>query len=159
MMTGADVRSSFLEFFRARGHEIVRSSPIVPQNDPTLLFTNAGMVQFKNVFLGVEQRANPRAASAQKCLRLSGKHNDLEEVGRATYHHTLFEMLGNWSFGDYYKQDAIAWAWELLTREWKLPKDKLWATVYKDDDEAARLWLKRSDLPKRRVLRFGEKEN
>ncbi|HSP98879.1 MAG TPA: alanine--tRNA ligase-related protein, partial [Candidatus Dormibacteraeota bacterium] len=114
-MTGADVRSSFLEFFRARGHEIVRSSSIVPSNDPTLLFTNAGMVQFKNVFLGQEHRDNPRTASAQKCLRLSGKHNDLEEVGRDTYHHTLFEMLGNWSFGEYYKKEAILWAWELLT--------------------------------------------
>jgi hypothetical protein len=104
MMTGADIRSSFLEFFRARGHEIVRSSSLVPENDPTLLFTNAGMVQFKNVFLGREKRANSRAASSQRCLRLSGKHNDLEEVGRDTYHHTLFEMLGNWSFGDYYKR-------------------------------------------------------
>jgi alanyl-tRNA synthetase len=124
-----------------------------------LLFTNAGMVQFKNIFLGVEKPPYARAASAQKCLRISGKHNDLEAVGRDTYHHTFFEMLGNWSFGDYYKKEAIAWAWELLASEWKLPKDKLWATVYKDDDEAERLWLEISGLPKERVLRFGEKEN
>jgi alanyl-tRNA synthetase len=117
------------------------------------------MVQFKNIFLGVEKPSYARAANAQKCLRISGKHNDLEAVGRDTYHHTFFEMLGNWSFGDYYKEEAIAWAWELLTREWKLPKDKLWTTVYKDDDEAERLWLKISGLPKERVLRFGEKEN
>ncbi len=158
-MTGADVRSSFLEFFRARGHEIVRSSSIVPTNDPTLLFTNAGMVQFKNVFLGQEQRANPRAASAQKCLRLSGKHNDLEEVGRDTYHHTLFEMLGNWSFGEYYKKEAIGWAWELLTEVWKLPKDKLWATVFRTDDEAESLWKRDTDINPAQVLRFDEKDN
>src|SRR5215471_14896423 len=157
-MTGADIRSSFLDFFRVRGHEIVRSAPIVPPNDPTLLFTNAGMVQFKNVFLGREQRANPRAASAQKCLRLSGKHNDLEEVGRDTYHHTLFEMLGNWSFGDYYKTEAIEWAWELLAKQWKLPTDKLWATVYTTDDEAENLWKKLTPLPASRILRF-EREN
>jgi alanyl-tRNA synthetase len=132
---------------------------LVPEKDPTLLFTNAGMVQFKNVFLGVEKPPYARAASAQKCLRISGKHNDLEAVGRDTYHHTFFEMLGNWSFGDYYKKEAIAWAWELLTAEWKLPKDKLWATVYQDDDETERLWLKITGLPKERVLRFGEKEN
>ena len=159
MMTGADVRSSFLEFFRARGHEVVRSSSIVPSNDPTLLFTNAGMVQFKNVFLGQETRANPRAASAQKCLRLSGKHNDLEEVGRDTYHHTLFEMLGNWSFGEYYKKEAIAWAWELLTDVWKLPKDKLWATVFRTDDEAESLWKGTTDINPAQVLRFDEKDN
>src|SRR5215471_19724884 len=153
-MTGADIRSSFLEFFRARGHEIVRSSSLVPHNDPTLLFTNAGMVQFKNVFLGRERRANPRAASAQKCLRLSGKHNDLEEVGRDTYHHTLFEMLGNWSFGDYYKREAIEWAWELLTAVWKLPKDKLYATVHTTDDQAATLWAETTDVGRDRILRF-----
>ena len=158
-MTGADVRSSFLEFFRARGHEIVRSSSIVPPDDPTLLFTNAGMVQFKNVFLGQEQRANPRAASAQKCLRLSGKHNDLEEVGRDTYHHTFFEMLGNWSFGEYYKREAIGWAWELLTAVWKLPKAKLWATVYRTDDEADRLWRSETDIAAAQILRFDEKDN
>ena len=158
-MTGADIRSSFLEFFRARGHEIVRSSSLVPENDPTLLFTNAGMVQFKNVFLGREKRANPRAASSQRCLRLSGKHNDLEEVGRDTYHHTLFEMLGNWSFGEYYKKEAIEWAWELLTDVWKLPKEKLWATVYKSDDEAESLWRSQTDITPSQILRFGEKDN
>ncbi len=158
-MTGADIRSSFLDFFRARGHEIVRSSSLVPHDDPTLLFTNAGMVQFKNVFLGQETRANPRAASAQRCLRLSGKHNDLEEVGRDTYHHTLFEMLGNWSFGEYYKSEAIAWAWELLTEVWKLPKAQLWATVYRTDDEAERLWRARTDIDRAQILRFDERDN
>jgi alanyl-tRNA synthetase len=159
MMTGADIRSSFLEFFRARGHEVVRSSSLVPKNDPTLLFTNAGMVQFKNVFLGREKRANPRAASAQRCLRLSGKHNDLEEVGRDTYHHTLFEMLGNWSFGEYYKKEAIEWAWELLTAVWKLPKDKLWATVYRTDDETESLWHAHTDIAPAQILRFDEQDN
>ncbi len=158
-MTGADVRSSFLEFFRARGHEIVRSASLIPANDPTLLFTNAGMVQFKNVFLGREKRANPRAASAQKCLRLSGKHNDLEEVGRDTYHHTLFEMLGNWSFGEYCKKEAIGWAWELLTEVWKLPKDKLWATVFTTDDQAESLWRNQTDITPTQILRFDEKDN
>ncbi|HEY3305359.1 MAG TPA: alanine--tRNA ligase [Candidatus Binatia bacterium] len=158
-MTGNEIRKSFLDYFAKRGHTIVRSSSLVPEKDPTLLFTNAGMVQFKNIFLGVEKPSAVRAASAQKCLRISGKHNDLEAVGRDTYHHTFFEMLGNWSFGDYYKKEAIAWAWELLTREWKLPKDKLWATVYEDDEEAERLWLEISGLPKERILRFGEKEN
>jgi alanyl-tRNA synthetase len=159
MATGSEIRQSFLDFFGKHGHTVVRSSSLVPEKDPTLLFTNAGMVQFKNVFLGVEKPPYARAASAQKCLRISGKHNDLEAVGRDTYHHTFFEMLGNWSFGDYYKEEAITWAWELLTREWKLPKDKLWATVYKDDDEAANLWRKISGLPKERVLRFGEADN
>ena len=159
MITGAEVRSSFLEFFRERGHEVVRASSIVPENDPTLLFTNAGMVQFKNVFLGVETRDNPRAASSQKCLRLSGKHNDLEEVGRDTYHHTLFEMLGNWSFGEYYKREAIGWAWELLTDVWKLPKDKLWATVYRTDDEAEQLWREITDINPQQIQRFDEKDN
>src|ERR1043165_8754090 len=159
MMTGNEVRKSFLDFFAKKGHTIVRSAPLVPEKDPTLLFTNAGMVQFKNIFLGVEKPQSKRVADTQKCLRISGKHNDLEAVGRDTYHHTFFEMLGNWSFGDYYKKEAIAWAWELLTKEWKLPVDKLWATVYKDDDEAERLWLQISGLPKERVLRFGEKDN
>jgi alanyl-tRNA synthetase len=159
MMTGNEVRKSFLDFFAKKGHTIVRSAPLVPEKDPTLLFTNAGMVQFKNIFLGVEKPQSRRVADAQKCLRISGKHNDLEAVGRDTYHHTFFEMLGNWSFGDYYKKEAIEWAWELLTKVWKLPADKLWATVYKDDDDAERLWLQISGLPKERVLRFGEKEN
>jgi alanyl-tRNA synthetase len=158
-MTGAQIRSAFLEFFRQRGHEIVRSSSLVPEKDPTLLFTNAGMVQFKDVFLGNETRANLRATSAQRCLRLSGKHNDLDEVGRDTYHHTLFEMLGNWSFGDYYKREAIGWAWELLTKEWGLPKDRLWATVFTTDDEAEGVWRSETDITPERILRFGEKDN
>ncbi len=159
MMTGAEIRSAFIEFFRQRGHEVVASASLVPDKDPTLLFTNAGMVQFKNVFLGTEKRANPRAVDSQKCLRLSGKHNDLEEVGRDTYHHTFFEMLGNWSFGNYYKPEAIAWAWELFTKEWKLPKDKLYATVFQTDDEAAECWRAHTDIARDHVLRFGEKDN
>jgi alanyl-tRNA synthetase len=158
-MTGNEIRKSFLDFFTKQGHTVVKSSSLVPDKDPTLLFTNAGMVQFKNVFLGKERRPYVRATSAQKCLRISGKHNDLEAVGRDTYHHTFFEMLGNWSFGDYYKAEAIQWAWELLTKEWALPKDQLWATVYVDDDEAERLWAKISGLPAERIKRFGEKEN
>ncbi|MBI2989010.1 MAG: alanine--tRNA ligase [Deltaproteobacteria bacterium] len=159
MLTGNEIRKSFLDYFVKQGHTIVKSSSLVPEKDPTLLFTNAGMVQFKNVFLGVERLPYTRAASSQKCLRISGKHNDLEAVGRDTYHHTFFEMLGNWSFGDYYKEEAITWAWELLIKEWGLPKDKLWATVYQDDNDAERLWIKISGLPKERVLRFGEKDN
>ena len=158
-MTGAQIRSAFLEFFRQRGHEVVRSSSLVPEKDPTLLFTNAGMVQFKDVFLGNETRANLRAASAQRCLRLSGKHNDLDEVGRDTYHHTLFEMLGNWSFGDYYKREAIGWAWELLTKEWRLPKERLFVTIFTTDDEAEKLWRSETDIGHDRILRFGEKDN
>jgi alanyl-tRNA synthetase len=159
MMTGNDIRKSFLDYFSRQSHTVVKSSSLVPDKDPTLLFTNAGMVQFKNVFLGKERLPYSRATSSQKCLRISGKHNDLEAVGRDTYHHTFFEMLGNWSFGDYYKAEAIEWAWELLTREWSLPKEKLWATVYLDDDETERLWARISGLPAERVRRFGEKEN
>ena len=159
MITGNEIRQSFLNYFVKQGHTVVNSSSLVPEKDPTLLFTNAGMVQFKNVFLGQERLPYVRAASAQKCLRISGKHNDLEAVGRDTYHHTFFEMLGNWSFGDYYKAEAIGWAWELLTKEWGLPKDKLWATVFLDDDEAEQLWAKISGLPAERIQRFGEKEN
>ena len=159
MITGNQIRKSFLDFFAQRGHTVVRSSSLVPDKDPTLLFTNAGMVQFKNVFLGQERLSYVRAASAQKCLRISGKHNDLEAVGRDTYHHTFFEMLGNWSFGDYYKAEAIEWAWQLLTGEWGLPKEKLYVTVYLDDDEAEQLWYKISGLPRERISRFGAKEN
>jgi alanyl-tRNA synthetase len=132
---------------------------VVPLNDPTLLFTNAGMNQFKDIFLGNKEPECERAVNSQKCLRASGKHNDLEDVGKDDYHHTFFEMLGNWSFGDYYKEEAILWAWELLTREWQLPKSRLYATVYKDDDEAYELWKKISNLPEDRILRFGEKDN
>jgi alanyl-tRNA synthetase len=159
MMTGNDIRKSFLDYFIKQGHTAVKSSSLVPDKDPTLLFTNAGMVQFKNVFLGQERLPYGRAASSQKCLRISGKHNDLEAVGRDTYHHTFFEMLGNWSFGDYYKAEAIEWAWELLTKEWGLPKDKLWATVYLDDNQAEKLWAKISGMPMERIRRFGEKDN
>jgi alanyl-tRNA synthetase len=159
MITGNQIRQSFLDYFVKQGHTVVRSSSLVPDKDPTLLFTNAGMVQFKNVFLGQERPPYVRAASAQKCLRISGKHNDLEAVGRDTYHHTFFEMLGNWSFGDYYKAEAIQWAWDLLTKEWGLPKDKLYATVYLNDNEAEKLWFKISGLPPERVSRFGDKEN
>jgi len=159
MLTGNEIRKSFLDFFAKQGHTVVKSSSLIPEKDPTLLFTNAGMVQFKNVFLGQQRLPYVRATSAQKCLRISGKHNDLEAVGRDTYHHTFFEMLGNWSFGDYYKAEAIAWAWDLLTREWQLPKERLYATVYLNDDEAERLWLQISGLPAERVRRFGDKEN
>ncbi len=156
-MTSREVRQSFLDFFKSKQHTIVPSAPVIPHGDPTLLFTNAGMNQFKEIFLGVGKRDYTRAADTQKCIRVSGKHNDLEEVGRDTYHHTLFEMLGNWSFGDYYKKEAIAWAWELLTEVWKLPKERLWVTVYKTDDEAATIWAKYIDPS--RILKFGEKEN
>ncbi|GAB4340413.1 MAG: alanine--tRNA ligase [Calditrichia bacterium] len=159
MKSSKQIRAEFIQFFQDKGHTFVPSSPVVPQDDPTLLFTNAGMNQFKDVFLGTGKRAYSRAVNSQKCIRVSGKHNDLEEVGRDTYHHTFFEMLGNWSFGDYYKKEAIQWAWELLTELWKLPKDKLYATVYLDDDEAAELWPKVTDIPAERVLRFDEKDN
>ena len=158
-MRGSEARKSFLDFFQSKGHLIVPSAPIVPIGDPTLMFTNAGMVPFKDVFLGVAEPPAKRVADSQKCLRISGKHNDLEEVGRDTYHHTLFEMLGNWSFADYYKPEAIEWAWELLTGVWGLPKDRLYASVYRTDDEAEKLWKKIAGLPSERVLRFDEKDN
>ena len=158
-MTSQEIRQQFLDFFKSKDHRIVPSSPVVPFNDPTLLFTNAGMNQFKDVFLGTGTREYKRAANTQKCIRVSGKHNDLEEVGHDTYHHTFFEMLGNWSFGDYYKKEAILWAWELLTKVWKLPKERLWATVYKDDDEAFDLWKQVTDINHKHILRFGEKDN
>ena len=158
-MTSNEVRKSFVEFFEQHKHRFIPSSPVVPYDDPTLLFTNAGMNQFKDVFLGKGKRDYTRAVNYQKCIRVSGKHNDLEEVGHDTYHHTFFEMLGNWSFGDYYKKEAIEWAWELLTGIWKLPKDKLYATVYKTDDEAAELWKKATDISHDRILKFGEKQN
>ena len=130
----------FSRVFQDKNHEFIRSSSVVPSDDPTLLFTNAGMNQFKPIFLDQIAPDYPRAVNSQKCIRVSGKHNDLEEVGVDTFHHTFFEMLGNWSFGDYYKKDAIQWAWELFTEKWKLDKNRLWATVYKDDDEAFNLW-------------------
>lgn len=167
MVKSAEIRQSFLAFFKSKKHQIVKSAPVVPQNDPTLLFTNAGMNQFKDIFLGTRQRPNPRVADSQKCIRVSGKHNDLEQVGRDTYHHTFFEMLGNWSFGDYFKAEAIKWAWELLTNVWQLPKDRLYATVFEGDDtdnvpfdeEAVDEWKKQTDIDHSHVLAFDKKEN
>ncbi|MCH7500345.1 MAG: alanine--tRNA ligase, partial [Nitrospinae bacterium] len=158
-MTGNEIRKRFLDFFAERGHTVVPSDSLVPKNDPTLLFTNAGMVQFKNVFLGQEKRAYTRAASSQKCVRAGGKHNDLEQVGRTARHHTFFEMLGNFSFGDYFKKDAIIYAWDFLTKDMQLPADKLYVSVYKDDDEAFELWKKEIKLAGDRIFRFGDKEN
>jgi len=159
MQSVNDIRSSFLSFFEKNGHEVVASSPLVPRNDPTLMFTNAGMVQFKNVFTGLEKRPYSRATSSQKCVRAGGKHNDLDNVGFTARHHTFFEMLGNFSFGDYFKAQAIELAWTLLTKEWGLPKDKLTATVYLDDDEAFGLWKKIAGLPEERIVRLGAKSN
>jgi alanyl-tRNA synthetase len=158
-MTGNEIRKRFLDFFAERGHTVVPSDSLVPKNDPTLLFTNAGMVQFKNVFLGQEKPGYTRAASSQKCVRAGGKHNDLEQVGRTARHHTFFEMLGNFSFGDYFKKDAIIYAWDFLTKEMKLPVDKLYASVYKDDDEAFELWKKEIKLTDDRIFRFGDEDN
>jgi alanyl-tRNA synthetase len=158
-MTSKEIRQQFLDFFASKEHRIVSSAPVVPYDDPTLLFTNAGMNQFKDVFLGAGSREYKRAADTQKCIRVSGKHNDLEEVGHDTYHHTFFEMLGNWSFGDYYKKEAIEWAWELLTGVYKLPKERLYATVYKTDDEAFDLWKNHTDINPAHILRFAEKDN
>ncbi len=153
------IRQSFLDFFKEKKHEIVPSAPLIPKGDPTLLFVNAGMVPFKDYFLGVRTPPAPRVADCQKCLRISGKHNDLEAVGRDSYHHTFFEMLGNWSFGDYYKREAIAWHWELVTKVWEIPAGLLYATIYKDDDEAEAAWKTIPDLLPGRILRFGEKDN
>jgi len=157
--TTAKIRQSFLDFFKERGHTIVPSFSLVPKGDPTLLFVNAGMVPFKDYFLGVRTPPYPRVVDCQKCLRISGKHNDLEAVGRDTYHHTFFEMLGNWSFGDYYKTEAIAWHWELITKVWGVDPSLLYATVHKDDDEARNIWLAMNVLPAERILSFGDKEN
>ena len=155
-MKASSIRSTFLKFFESKGHQIVASSPVVPGDDPTLLFTNAGMNQFKDVFLGFDKRPYTRAATSQKCIRAGGKHNDLENVGYTARHHTFFEMLGNFSFGDYFKKDAIRYAWELLTVHFGLPKDKLWATVYAEDDEAHDIWLKDIGLPAERIVRIGD---
>jgi alanyl-tRNA synthetase len=157
--TTAKVRSSFLKFFEERGHKIEKSASLIPKGDPTLLFVNAGMVPFKDYFLGIRTPPNPRIVNCQKCLRLSGKHNDLEAVGRDTYHHTFFEMLGNWSFGDYYKEEAIKWHWELITKVWEIDPKLLWATVHKDDKESEDIWLKMGVLPRERILPFGDKDN
>ncbi|MCX7692573.1 alanine--tRNA ligase [Tepidimonas taiwanensis] len=156
MFSVADIRRTFLDFFAQRGHTVVPSSPLVPANDPTLMFTNSGMVQFKDVFLGTDKRPYVRAASVQACLRAGGKHNDLENVGYTARHHTFFEMLGNWSFGDYFKRESLKWAWELLTDVFRLPPDRLWATVYHEDDEAYDIWTKEIGLPPERVVRIGD---
>jgi alanyl-tRNA synthetase len=155
-MKAAAIRRQFLDYFAARGHTIVPSAPLVPANDPTLLFTNSGMVQFKDVFLGKEQRSYVRAADVQRCLRAGGKHNDLENVGYTARHHTFFEMLGNWSFGDYFKREAILWAWDLLTNVYKLPPDRLWVTVYHTDEEAFEAWASDIGLPRERIVRIGD---
>ncbi|WP_147651410.1 alanine--tRNA ligase [Vulcaniibacterium gelatinicum] len=154
--TSNQIRADFLEFFRARGHAVVPSSPLVPGNDPTLLFTNAGMVQFKDVFLGAEKRSYTRAVSSQRCVRAGGKHNDLDQVGYTARHHTFFEMLGNFSFGDYFKKEAITWAWELLTEVWKLPPERLLVTIYHTDDEAYDIWHEVVGLPPERIIRIGD---
>ena len=164
-MTVKQIRKTFTDFFAAKGHTIVPSAPMVVKNDPTLMFTNAGMNQFKDIFLGNAPAAAKRVADSQKCLRVSGKHNDLEEVGHDTYHHTMFEMLGNWSFGDYFKKEAIGWAWELLTEVYKLPKDRLYATVFEGyapdgldaDNEARDYWLQY--LPADRILMGNKHDN
>jgi len=157
-MRAAEIRQKFLDFFASKGHEVVASSPLIPGNDPTLMFTVAGMVQFKDVFLGFEKRNYTRAVTSQKCLRAGGKHNDLENVGYTARHQTFFEMLGNFSFGDYFKQDAIAYAWEFLTgAQWlNLPKDKLLVTVYASDDEAFDIWNKSVGVPAERIIRIGD---
>jgi alanyl-tRNA synthetase len=154
-----EIRRAFLDYFRGRGHEVVASSPLVPRNDPTLMFTNAGMVQFKNVFTGQETRPYVRAATAQKCVRAGGKHNDLDNVGYTARHHTFFEMLGNFSFGDYFKADAIELAWTLLTRDFALARDRLWITVYHDDDEAFSHWKKITGFPDERIIRIASADN
>ena len=157
-MRSHDIRAMFTDYFVRQGHTYVPSSSLVPQDDPSLLFVNAGMVPFKNVFLGQEQRPYERACSVQKCMRVSGKHNDLEQVGTSPRHHTLFEMLGNFSFGDYYKLEAISYAWELLVDVFKLPLERLWVTVHHEDEEAARLW-ESIGMPRERILVFGDEDN
>src|SRR4030088_884793 len=159
MQSVSDIRRTFLEYFRSNGHEVVASSPLVPRNDPTLMFTNAGMVQFKNVFTGVEKRPYQRAATSQKCVRAGGKNNDLDNVGYTARHHTFFEMLGNFSFGDYFKDRAIELAWNLITKEFGLPVDRLLVTVYVDDDDAFNLWKKIAGLPESKIVRIAGADN
>ena len=159
MYSSQTIRKQFLNFFKQKKHKEVNSAPVIPTNDPTLLFTNAGMNQFKNIFLGQKKPVVKRMTDSQKCIRAGGKHNDLEEVGKDGTHHTFFEMLGNWSFGDYYKKEAILWAWELLTEVWELPKDRLYATVYKNDQEAYELWKENTDIKSGHIMYFGEKDN
>ena len=165
MIKSQQIREQFISFFTERGHSFVRSAPVVPSDDPTLLFTNSGMAQFKDIFLGTGSRDYKRAVNSQKCIRASGKHNDLEDVGRDNYHHTFFEMLGNWSFGDYFKQQAIVWAWELCTEVWGLPGEKLWATVFEGgdgvdpDEEAENFWRRETGIRKEQVLRYDKSDN
>jgi alanyl-tRNA synthetase len=155
-MKVSQIRQAYLDFFAQKGHQIVPSSPVVPGDDPTLLFTNAGMNQFKDVFLGFDKRPYTRATTAQKCIRAGGKHNDLDNVGYTARHHTFFEMLGNFSFGDYFKKDAIQFAWDLLTQVFKLPKEKLLVTVYAEDDEAYAIWKDQIGVPADRIIRIGD---
>lgn len=159
IQTAAQIRHSFIEFFKSKEHQFIRSAPVVPLDDPTLLFTNAGMNQFKPIFLGENKDQLKRVANSQKCIRVSGKHNDLEVVGKDTYHHTFFEMLGNWSFGNYYKEEAIAWAWELLTQVWKLDPNRIFVTIHHTDDEAGKIWSKISKFPAHKIMKFGDKDN
>ena len=155
-MNSNKIRQLFLDFFRDKGHEVLPSMSLIPKDDPTLLFTNSGMVQFKSVFLGDEDRQCKRAVTVQKCLRAGGKHNDLENVGRTSRHHTFFEMLGNFSFGDYFKEEAIQWAWEFLTARLKLPADKLIVTVYEKDDEAATIWQNKAGVNPEKIFKLGD---
>jgi alanyl-tRNA synthetase len=157
--SGKEIREAFLKFFEEKGHVRVKSSPLIPQNDPTLLFTNAGMVQFKDYFLGREKPPFKRATSCQKCMRAGGKHNDLENVGKTGRHHTFFEMLGNFSFGDYFKKEAILFAWELVTEVFKLPEERLFVSVYEKDNEAFEIWNKLVGIPENKIYRLGEKDN
>ncbi|MFB6240570.1 MAG: alanine--tRNA ligase-related protein, partial [Gemmatimonadota bacterium] len=158
-MKASEIRSRFVDYFERQGHEHLPSGPLVPEDDPTLLFANAGMVQFKRIFVGEQDAPTDRAVTYQKCLRVSGKHNDLEEVGRTARHHTFFEMLGNFSFGDYFKEEAIRFGWEFVTEELGLERDRLWATVHYTDDEARRIWEEDVGLESGRVLTMGDKEN
>ena len=158
-LTTNEIRNIFLDFFQENGHELVESSSLVPFNDPSLLFTNAGMVPFKDLLLGVEKRSYTRATSSQRCLRVGGKHNDLDNVGYTARHHTFFEMLGNFSFGDYFKEEAIAFAWELLTERYEIPVEKLWITVHKDDDESEQIWIEKIGVDPKRISRLDDDEN
>src|SRR4030043_93261 len=158
-MNHREIRKKFLEHFKRKGHEIVPSSSLVPRDDPTLLFTNAGMVQFKGLFLGKEKRADTRAVSSQKCVRAGGKHNDLENVGYTGRHHTFFEMLGNFSFGDYFKRETISWAWELLLEGYRVGRDRLYVSIFRDDDEAYEIWTREIGVPSDRIVRLGEDNN
>ena len=158
-MKGSEIREMFLKYFEENGHTVVPSSSLIPKDDPTLLFTNSGMVQFKNCFLGLEDRGYTRATSSQKCVRAGGKHNDLENVGYTARHHTFFEMLGNFSFGDYFKKESISWGWDFLTKKMGIPKEKLWITIYKDDDEAFEIWNKDMGVPAERIVRMGMDSN